>query len=467
MEKFLEKGELTEEEIKQGLRHATVQNHLYPVLCGSSLQNMGVQLMIDAVVAYLPSPLDVPPMKGVNPKTEQEEVRRPDENEPTTALAFKIATDPFVGSLTFIRVYSGKLSAGSYIENITSGKKERIGRLVRLHANHREEIKEISAGDIGAAIGLKDTKTGDTLADEAHPILLEQIHFAEPVISIAVEPKTKADQERMGMAIQRLVSEDPTLRVKTDDETNQTILSGMGELNLDIIIHRMKREFKVECTPGKPQVAYRETITKEVDHEEKYIKQTGGRGQYAHILMKISPQKPGEGHVFENNVVGGKIPREFIPAVEKGVKDTLSRGVLAGYPMVDIKVDLYEGSYHDVDSNEMAFRTCAAIGMTNACRKASPILLEPIMTVEVVTPESFLGDVMGDLNSRRGIIKETGDRGNAKTVRVEVPLATMFGYATDIRSLTQGRASFSMEPSHYSPVPRNVMDEIVKKRTGA
>jgi elongation factor G len=466
-EKFLENGSLSEEEIQKGLRKAVVGNRLYPVLCGSSLKNMGVQLVLDAVVDYLPCPLEMPPISGKNPETEKEEERHPKTVDPLSALAFKIATDPFVGKLCFVRVYSGILQSGSYVTNVTSGKKERIGRLVKLHANSREEVQEIGAGDIGAAIGLKDTKTGDTLADEKHPILLEAITFAEPVISIAIEPKTKADQEKMGVAIQKLVEEDPTLRVKSDEETGQTILSGMGELHLEIIMDRLKREFKVECNSGKPQVAYRETITREVDHEEKYIKQTGGRGQYGHVIMKVSPQEPGKGYEFINSVVGGKIPKEYIPAVDKGIKETLTRGVLAGFPIVDVKVELYEGSYHEVDSSEMAFKTCAAIGMTNACRSASPALLEPIMKVEVVTPEEFLGDVMGNLNSRRGMIQETGDRGNAKTIHAEVPLATMFGYATDIRSLTQGRASFSMEPSHYSQVPRNVAEEIVKQRTGA
>ena len=467
MQKYLETGTLSAEEIKKGLRAGVVKNCLYPVLCGSSLKNIGVQLMLDAVVDYLPSPLDVPPMPGTNPDGGEKEIRLPSNDEPLSALAFKIATDPFVGRLCFIRVYSGVLQSGSYVYNMTTGEKERIGRLVRLHANSREEIEKIEAGDIGAAIGLKSTRTGHTIADEKRPILLESITFAEPVISIAIEPKTKADQEKMGVAIQKLVEEDPTLRVKGDEETGQTILSGMGELHLEIIIDRMKREFKVECTSGKPQVAYRETITKEVDHEEKYIKQTGGRGQYGHVIMKVTPQEAAKGFEFINSVVGGKIPREFIPAIEKGIRDTLSRGIVAGFPIVDVKVEVYEGSYHDVDSSEMSFRTCAAIGMTNACRKASPALLEPIMKVEVVVPENFLGDVMGDLNARRGMIKETGDRGNAKTLIAEVPLAAMFGYATDIRSLTQGRASFSMEPSHYAQVPRNVAEEIVKQRTGA
>ncbi|MBT4473975.1 elongation factor G, partial [Candidatus Peribacteria bacterium] len=449
MEKFLEGKEITVEEIKKGLRQATVTNKLYPVLCGSSLKNVGVQLMLDAVVEYLPSPLDLPPVSGKNPDTEKDEQRKAENSEPMSALAFKIAADPFVGTLTFVRVYSGVLKSGSYIYNVTSGKKERVGRLVKLHANSREEVSEIEAGDIGAAIGLKDTKTGDTLTDESNPITLEEITFADPVISIAVEPKTKADQEKMGLAIQRLVAEDPTLRVKGDEETGQTILSGMGELHLDVILDRMKREFKVECTPGKPQVAYRETIQKEVEHEEKYIKQSGGRGQYGHVLIKVTPQEPGEGYEFVSTIVGGHIPKEYIPAVDKGIKDTMARGVLAGYPVVDVKVELYEGSYHEVDSSEIAFKTCAAIAMTSSVKKADPVILEPVMVVEIVTPEEFLGDVMGDMNSRRGMIQETGERGNAKTIKALVPLAAMFGYATDIRSITQGRASFSMEMSHY------------------
>ena len=466
MEKFLEGHELTQEELVSGIRQATVKGKIYPVLCGSSLRNMGVQLLLDAVVAYLPSPLDLPPVKGKNPETDEEEMRKPDNSEPIAAMAFKIASDPFVGKLTFIRVYSGVLKTGSYIQNISSGKKERVGRLVKLHANSREEVKEIEAGDIGAAIGLKDTRTGDTLADEDHPILLESIHFAEPVISIAVEPKTKADQEKMGIALQKLAEEDPTLRIRSDEETGQTILSGMGELHLEIIIDRMKREFKVECNTGKPQVAYRETITKTVEHEEKYIKQTGGRGQYGHVVITISPHEPAKGYEFVNSIVGGHIPREFIPAIDKGIQESLSRGILAGFPVVDVKVELTDGSYHDVDSSEMAFKICGALSFTNAGRKASPALLEPIMSVEVVSPEQFFGDVMGNLNSRRGIIQETGERGMAKTIRAQVPLASMFGYATDLRSMTQGRASFTMEPSHYAQVPKNVAEEIIKQRTG-
>jgi elongation factor G len=466
LDKFLQNNALTDDEMREGLRIATVKNKIYPVLCGSSLQNMGVQLLLDAVVHYLPSPLDVPPMKGVNPKTEQEEIRKPDNNEPMAALAFKIATDPYVGKLTFIRVYSGVLKSGSYVLNTRTGNKERIGRLVRLHANSRQEIEQIEAGDIGAAIGLKDTRTGDTISDDAHPLRLESITFAEPVISVAVEPKTKADQEKLGFSLQKFVEEDPTLRVRSDEETGQTILSGMGELHLDIIIDRMKREFKVESNVGKPQVAYRETIQKEVEHEEKYIKQTGGRGQYGHVVFTISPLPPGSGYVFENSIVSGRIPKEFIAPCDKGFQEGMSRGIIAGYPVVDVKVDLIDGSYHEVDSNEFAFKMAASIGFQEAARKADPVLLEPIMKVEIVTPEQFFGDMMGDVNSRRGLILGTSDRGTAKVITAHVPLAEMFGYATDMRSMTQGRASYSMEPSHYAKVPKNVAEAVIAARTG-
>ena len=467
MDKFLTNGTLTKEELKLALRQGTVLGKTFPVLCGSSLQNMGVELVLDAVVNYLPSPLDVPPAKGKNPDTGEEEVRRSSNEDPLSCLAFKIATDPFVGKLTFIRVYSGILTSGSYLYNSRNGRKERIGRLVRMHANNRQEIQSIEAGDIGAAIGLKETRTGDTLCDESKPIHLESITFAEPVISLAIEPKTKADQEKMGMALQKLSEEDPTLRVRTDEETGQTILSGMGELHLDIIMDRMRREFKVESTSGKPQVAYRETIQKPVEHEEKYSKQTGGRGQFGHVLFTVSPQPtPGMGYQFENSVVGGRIPREFIAPCDKGFQEGLSRGVLAGFPMVDIKVELTDGSYHDVDSSEMSFKMCASIGIQAACRRADPVLLEPIMKVECVTPEDYFGDVMGDLSARRGIIKETGSRGMAKTITADVPLAAMFGYATDLRSMSQGRASYAMEPSHYAKVPKNVADEVIASRGG-
>ncbi|MBI3332274.1 elongation factor G [Candidatus Peregrinibacteria bacterium] len=466
LDAYLQNGALTDEQLKKGLRIATVANKIYPVLCGSSLQNMGVQLVLDAVVAYLPSPLDIPAIKGVNPDTEKEEIRHAKNDEPMSALAFKIAADPFVGKLTFIRVYSGVLKSGSFVYNSRTGNKERIGRLVRLHANSRQEIEQIEAGDIGAAIGLKDTRTGDTICDEAKPIRLESITFAEPVISIAVEPKTKADQEKMGIALQRLVEEDPTLRVRSDEETGQTILSGMGELHLDIICDRMRREFKVESNIGTPQVAYRETIQKEVEHEEKYIKQTGGRGQYGHVVFTIRPQEPGKGYEFINSVVSGRIPKEFINPCDKGFQEGMSRGIQAGYPVVDVQVELTDGSSHDVDSSEMAFKLAASIGFQAAARKAEPVILEPIMKVEVVTPEQFFGDIMGDINSRRGLILDTGDRGTAKVITAHVPLSEMFGYATDMRSMTQGRASYSMEPSHYAKVPKNKAEEVVAARAG-
>jgi len=463
---FLENGALTDEQLIMGIRKATSGGRIYPVLCGSSLQNVGVQFVLNAVVAYLPSPLDVPSIRGTNPDTGEASERKPDNNEPLSALAFKIATDPFVGKLTFVRVYSGVLKTGTSVYNVRSGNKERIGRLVRLHANARQEIDQIDAGDIGAVIGLKDTRTGDTLCDEDKPMQLETITFAEPVISIAIEPKTKADQEKMGIALQKLSEEDPTFRVRTDDETNQTIIMGMGELHLDILVDRMRREFKVETNTGTPQVAYRETITKEVEGESKYIKQTGGRGQYGHVVFKLIPQEPGKGYEFENSVVGGRIPREFINPCDKGFQEGMSRGILAGFPVVDVKVELLDGSYHDVDSSEMAYKFAASIGFQEQAKRADPVILEPIMKVEVTTPESFLGDVMGDLNSRRGMILGTTDRGMAKVVQAEVPLAQMFGYATELRSMTQGRASYAMEPSHYFKVPRNVADEIVASRAG-
>jgi elongation factor G len=463
---FLQNSALTDDQLKRGLRAATVKNKIYPVFCGSSLQNMGVQLVLDGVVAYLPSPLDIPALVGHHPETEAEEVRKADNNEPMSALAFKIATDPFVGRLTFVRVYSGVLTSGSYVLNARTGQKERIGRLVRLHANSRQEIDKIEAGDIGAAIGFKDTRTGDTVCDESKPVRLESITFAEPVISLAVEPKTKADQEKMGIALQKLGEEDPTLRIRSDEETGQTILAGMGELHLDIILDRMRREFKVETTAGKPQVAYRETIKKEVNHEEKYIKQSGGRGQYGHVIFTIRPQEPGKGYEFINSVVGGRIPREFITPCDKGFQEGMSRGIRAGFPVVDVQVELLDGSYHDVDSNEFAFKMCASIGFQEAAKKADPIILEPIMKVEVVTPEQFFGDMMGDINARRGTILDTSDRGTAKVISAQVPLGEMFGYATDMRSMTQGRASYSMEPSHYAEVPRNKADEIIAARSG-
>ena len=466
LDAFLENDTLTEEQIMKGIRAGTVEGKMYPVLCGSSLKNVGVQRLLDAVVAYLPSPLDVPPATGINPKTEEEEIRKPDNSEPLSALGFKIATDPFVGKLTFIRVYSGILNSGSYVFNTRSGKKERIGRIVKMHANSREEVQKVEAGDIAAVIGLKDTRTGDTLCDEGKHIQLESITFAEPVISIAVEPKTKADQEKMGIALQKLSEEDPTFRVMTDDETAQTIISGMGELHLDIIIDRMRREFNVETNVGQPQVAYRETIQDEIEHEEKYVKQTGGRGQYGHVIFRMTPQDPGKGYEFVNSIVGGKIPREYINPCDKGFQEGMSRGILAGYPVVDVKIDLFDGSYHDVDSSEMSFKTCSSIGFQTAAKKARPVLLEPIMKVEVVTPEEFLGDIMGDISSRRGMIQSQSDRGTAKVLDANVPLASMFGYATELRSMTQGRSSYSMEFAHYDKVPGNVAEEIITARGG-
>jgi elongation factor G len=463
---FLTNGALTDEQLVKGIRAATVSGKIYPVCCGSSLQNIGVQFVLNAVVAYLPSPLDVPFVTAINPDTGAEEQRKPSNDEPFSALAFKIATDPFVGRITFVRVYSGVLKAGSTVYNARTGNKERIGRLVRLHANSRQEIQEIEAGDIGAVIGLKDTRTGDTLCDETKPVTLESITFAEPVISIAIEPKTKADQEKMGMALQKLSEEDPTFRVRTDDETNQTIMMGMGELHLDILIDRMRREFKVETTSGKPQVAYRETIGREVDGEHKYIKQTGGRGQYGHVVFKLIPNEPGKGYEFINSVVGGRIPREFIAPCDKGFQEGMSRGIQAGFPVVDVKVELLDGSYHDVDSSEMAYKFAASIGFQEAAKRADPAILEPIMKVEVTCSENYLGDVMGDLSSRRGLILGQSDRGMAKVIQAEVPLAAMFGYATELRSMTQGRASYSMEPGHYARVPKNVADEIIASRAG-
>lgn len=464
MNKYLEGQELTVDEIKRGIRKGTVAGKIYPVFCGSALRDMGVQLVIDGVRDYLPSPMDVGAIKGINPDTDAEETRTLDDNQPFAALAFKIATDPFVGKLCFFRVYSGKLDAGSYVLNTATGEKERIGRLVRMHANTREEIKTVHAGDIAAAIGLKNTFTGNTLTDPDHPITLESMTFPEPVIQIAIEPKTKADQEKMGLALQKLAEEDPTFRVSSSEETGQTLIAGMGELHLDIIVDRMRREFKVEANVGAPQVAYRETIKKEVECEEKYSKQTGGRGQYGHVIMTVSPNEPGKGYEFINSVVGGRIPREFIPAVDKGIKEALTRGVVAGYPVVDVKVELTDGSYHDVDSSEMAFKLAGSMAFKKGCSAASPVLLEPIMKVEVTVAEDYFGDVMGNISSRRGQIVESTNRGMAKVVRCTVPLSEMFGYATDLRSMTQGRGSYAMEFSHYAEVPANVALKIKADR---
>jgi elongation factor G len=466
MEKYLGGEEFTVEELKAAIRRSTIANQFVPVLTGTALKNKGVQLLLDAVNDYLPCPLDVPPIKGHMADDPEKEVERhADSDEPLGALVFKIATDPFVGRLCFVRVYSGVLKSGSYVYNSSQGEKERIGRLVQMHANSREEIQEIPAGHIGAVIGLKSVRTGSTLVGEGQPkVILESIEFPDPVISIAIEPKTKADQEKMGLALQKLAEEDPTFTVRTDEETNQTIISGMGELHLEVLVDRMKREFKVEANIGKPQVAYRETIQNQVEEEEKYAKQTGGRGQYGHVLIRVMPNEPGKGYEFIDSVVGGRIPKEYIPGVQKGLEEALTRGVIAGYPVVDVKVELYDGSYHDVDSSELAFKMAASIAFQNAAKKASPVLLEPMMRVEVVTPEEFMGDVMGNLNSKRGQIDSMGDRGEAKTILAHVPLSEMFGYATDLRSMTQGRASYTMEFSHYAKVPKNVEEKIKEER---
>jgi elongation factor G len=480
MARYLEGKEIKEEEIKKCLRKGVLAGKLYLVTCGSSLKNIGVQLLLDAVTDYLPSPLDVKEVEGINPKTNEAEIRKLDENEPLSVLAFKVAADPFVGRLTFIRVYSGKLEAGSYVHNSVTGEKERIGRLLLMHANKREEVTELVAGEIGAVVGLKGTTTGDTLCDDNHPIILERIEAQDPVISVAIEPKTKVDQEKMGVALSRLTEEDPTFRVNTDEETGQTLISGMGELHLEIIIDRMKREFKVESNVGKPQVAYRETIKAKAEVEGKYIRQSGGRGQYGHVWLKIEPlvlteeererilekakggkNEDTEHFVFVDEIKGGTIPNEYIPAVRAGAKEAMDRGVIAGYPVVDVKVILYDGSYHEVDSSENAFKIAASQALQAGVRQAQPILLEPIMLVEVVTPEEFMGDVIGDLSSRRGQVESTTDRGMAKVVKAKVPLASMFGYATQLRSLTQGRASYVMEFEQYQEVPANIAEDII------
>ncbi len=467
LEQYLAGTEPSVPELKAALRKAVISNTLVPVLCGSALKNKGVQFLLDGVNDYLPSPLDIPPVKATDPKTGAEVVRPTSDDQPFTALAFKIATDPFVGKLAFFRVYAGHLSAGSYVLNTTTGDKERIGRIVRLHANSREDVGEVFAGEIAAAVGLKGTVTGDTLCDPDHPIQLENIVFPEPVIDIAVEPKTKQDQEKMGIALARLAEEDPTFRVRSDEETAQTIISGMGELHLDIIVDRMKREFKVEANGGKPRVAYRETITATAEGEGKYIKQSGGRGQYGHCWIRVEPNETGKGYEFIDEVKGGAIPREFITPINKGIKEALDTGVIAGYPMVDIKATVFDGSSHDVDSSEAAFKIAGSMGFKEAARKAKPVILEPIMKVEVITPETNMGDVIGDLNSKRAVINAMNDRGQAKVVDAHVPLGEMFGYATSLRSMTQGRASYSMEFSHYQSVPKNVADTIVGERAKA
>ena len=463
MEKYLETGELSADEIRAGLRIRTLANEIVPTLCGSAFKNKGVQAMLDAIVSFMPSPLDVPAIKGVLEDGETEDERHASDEEPFAALAFKIATDPFVGNLTFFRVYSGVLNSGDSVFNPVKGKKERIGRILQMHSNSREEIKEVRAGDIAAAVGLKDVTTGDTLCEPGHIIALERMEFPDPVISVAVEPRTKADQEKMGVALQKLTKEDPSFRVHTDEETGQTIISGMGELHLDIIVDRMKREFSVEANVGAPQVAYRETIRSSVEQEGKFVRQSGGRGQYGHVWLKLEPQETGAGYEFENAVVGGAVPREFISSVDKGVQEQMENGVVGGYPVVDVKVTLYDGSYHDVDSNVMAFKIAGSMAFRSGAMRARPVLLEPIMKVEVVTPEDYLGDVMGDLNRRRGITQGMDESPSGKVIRAEVPLAEMFGYATDLRSATQGRATYSMEFEKYSEAPANIADAVIKK----
>jgi len=461
IEKYLNGEELTVEEIKGGIRKLTVRAKLYPVFCGASLSNVGIQKLLDGVVAYLPSPLDTPDTEGYDQATGEKMQLAHDENGPFVALAFKVQTDPYVGRLTYLRIYSGKITAGSYIYNSTKDRKERIGRILLMHANHREELHEIKAGEICAAVGL-DAVTGDTLSSESYPIVLESISFAEPVIGLVLEPKSKADRDKMSVAIKKFLEEDPTLKIKTNEETGQGVLYGMGELHLEIIVDRMKREFGVEVNTGKPQVAYRETIRKAVDVEGKYIRQSGGRGQYGHVVVKVEPLERGKGLEFVDKLVGGSIPREYIPAVEKGVKEAVESGILAGYPLVDLRVTLYDGSFHEVDSSEMAFKMAAIEAMRDAQRSADSFIIEPIMKIEVVTPDDFMGDVIGNLSSKRGKIESTEQRGNARVITSTAPLAEMFGYATELRGMTQGRASFAMEPSHYEEVPASVLPEIVK-----
>ena len=465
--KYLEGEEITEQELKEGIRKATVNVEFYPVLCGSAFKNKGVQLLLDAVLDYLPSPLDIPAIKGINPKTEEEEERPADDSAPFAALAFKVMTDPFVGRLTFFRVYSGVLQSGSYVQNATKGKRERVGRILQMHANSRSEISEVYAGDIAAAVGLKDTTTGDTLCDEKSLVILESMEFPEPVIQVAIEPKSKADQDKMGVALQKLSEEDPTFRAETNVETGETIIAGMGELHLDIIVDRMRREFKVEANVGAPQVSYRETFRKGTQAEGKFVRQSGGKGQYGHVWIEFEPNEEGAGFEFENAIVGGVVPREYIPAVEAGLKASMDNGVLAGYPMVDIKAKLYDGSYHDVDSNETAFRVAASMALRAAAKKADPAILEPIMAIEVVIPEDYLGDIMGHVTARRGRVEGMDARaGGLQVVRAMVPLAEMFGYATTLRSATQGRGVFTMTFDHYEAVPKAVQEEIIKKNGG-
>ena len=464
MEKYFEEGDLSVEDLKKGLRMATVSMSVTPVLCGSSYKNKGVQFLLDAIVDYLPSPLDVDHVKGVNPDTGEEEERKTSDDEPFAGLAFKIAADPFVGKLAFFRAYSGTLEAGSYVYNSTKQKKERVGRLLQMHANHREEIPMIYSGDICAIVGLKDTTTGDTLCDEKHPIVLEQMEFPEPVIKVAIEPKTKAGQEKMTLALVKLAEEDPTFKTYTDTETGQTIIAGMGELHLEIIVDRLLREFKVEANVGKPQVAYRETFRKSVECEGKYVRQSGGKGQYGHCKLRLEPLEAGSGYEFVDETVGGSIPKEYIPAVDKGIQEAAKNGFLAGYEVVDFRAVVYDGSYHEVDSSEMAFKIAGSMGFKDGIKKANPVLLEPIMKVEIVTPEDYFGDLMGNVSSRRGTITGTEDRNGAKVIDAQIPLSEMFGYATDLRSRTQGRGQFTMQFSHYYEVPRSIAEKIIGER---
>jgi elongation factor G len=466
MEKYLEGEEITIPELKAAIRKGTCNVEFYPVLCGSAFKNKGVQLVLDSVLDYLPAPTDVPPIKGILPDSEEEVVRESSDDAPFSALAFKVMTDPYVGKLTFFRVYSGTLDSGSYVRNSSKGKRERVGRILQMHANSREEIATVYAGDIAAAVGLKDTSTGDTLCDEKSLVILESMEFPEPVISVAIEPKSKADQDKMSIALGKLAEEDPTFRAHTDQETGQTIIEGMGELHLDIIVDRMKREFKVEANVGAPQVGYRETFRSAAQVEGKFVRQSGGRGQFGHVWIEFSPNEEGKGFEFENAIVGGVVPREYIPAVQAGLEDALQNGVLAGYPLVDIKAKLYDGSYHDVDSNEMAFKIAASMALKNAAKKCNPVILEPIMKVEVVIPEEYMGDIMGDVTSRRGRVEGMDARGNAQIVRAMVPLSEMFGYATSLRSNTQGRGTFTMHFDHYEEVPKSISEEIIKKNSG-
>ena len=466
MMKFLEGEEITEEELKAGIRQATLTVDFFPVLCGSAFKNKGVQLMLDAVIDYLPSPLDVPAIKGINPKTDEETDRPADDEAPFASLAFKVMTDPFVGRLTFFRVYSGILNSGSYVLNASKGKRERIGRILQMHANTRAEIQTVYSGEIDAAVGLKDTTTGDTLCDEKSPVILESIEFPEPVIEVAVEPKSKADQDKMGVALQKLAEEDPSFRVETNAETGETVIAGMGELHLDVLVDRMRREFKVEANVGAPQVSYRETFRAATQAEGKFVRQSGGKGQYGHVWVEFTPNEEGKGFEFENAIVGGVVPREYIPAVEKGLEDSMANGVLAGYPLVDIKAKLYDGSYHDVDSSETAFRVAASMALRAAAKKANPVILEPMMKVVITVPEDYLGDVMGHVTARRGRVEGMEAHGNSQIVNAIVPLAEMFGYATTLRSSTQGRGTFMMTFDHYEDVPKSVQEEIIKKNGG-